>query len=676
MVPWLNVFDSSIIVVFQSTDNFYCDDTSGQLNVVSGENAEDSQIMLQPPLQLAGTSVSADIVASSNAPEAASSSESAVPSRGRKRRSDPSMWKQNIRKRMRNSGQAYTAFSGKPVDRRQLKMHTCGQCSNHCNERLPKELREEIFSKYWGMNDYSRQRDFICNHVLKKKTSNAARRSANFAYFFTVGQQQIQVCKQVFLATLNVGERTVRYALDHTDGHGNSRIDKRGKHAPGIKKLPEQRQAVRDHIASFPALESHYTRARSAKKYLEATLNVRKMYELYKQQCADRQEEPVLESYYRSVFTNDFNLSFHQPKKDFCCFCQQYANSTDEERQKLLADYNAHHKRKVDARNAKEKYKAEAQEDKSMVVATFDLQAVLPSPKLNASAVYYKRKLSTYNLTVYSLADHDCTCYMWHEGTAGRGSSDIASCMLKYLTDLPKETSRVVLFSDTCSGQNRNQFFCSMIVYALHNSNIQQLDHLYMESGHSQMECDSVHACIERAVRKMSINAPTDYYAAVANARNPQYKVVCMDRDDFQDFNGLTQCILRNRTKDTNKNKVNWLKIKHFRYLKQKSSEIYFKYDTDTDNQSFHTLVINQGNRGRRPVAIPTSLSPLYTGPVNISSAKYRDLLALCDSKIIKSDYHPFYQSLSVDDKIDDCLPETDVEDVCSADNVIEEGIA
>jgi len=96
----------------------------------------------------------------------------------------------------------------------------------------------------------------------------------------------------------------------------------------------------------------------------------------------------------------------------------------------------------------------------------------------------------------------------------------------------------------------------------------------------------------------------------------------------------------------------------------------------DTDNQSFHTLVINQGNRGRRPVAIPMSLSPLYTGPVNISSAKYRDLIALWDSKITKSDYHPFYRSLSVDDKIDDCLPETDVEDVCSENNVIEEDIA
>jgi len=168
---------------------------------------------------------------------------------------------------------------------------------------------------------------------------------------------------------------------------------------------------------------------------------------------------------------------------------------------------------------------------------------------------------------------------------------------------------------------------------------------------------------------KMTINTPTDYYAAVATARKPEYSVVCMDADDFRDFSGLCKCIMRNRSTDSDKNKVNWLKIKHFRYKKENSTEIYFKYDTGTDNEVFHTLVINQGCRGRRPVTIPTSLPPLYTGPIKISSAKYRDLISLCEAKIIKNDYHTFYQSLSVDDKTDDCLPETDVDDVCDAND-------
>ena len=134
-------------------------------------------------------------------------------------------------------------------------------------------------------------------------------------------------------------------------------------------------------------------------------------------------------------------------------------------RSTLQDDYNDHRKRKVDATIAKARYKAEAAADKSMVVATSDLQSVLPSPKHNASAVYYKRELSTYNLTIYSLADHVCSCFMWHEGTAGRGNSNIAYWVLKFLTKLPAGTKRVDLFSDTCSGQNRNKFFCAMILY-------------------------------------------------------------------------------------------------------------------------------------------------------------------------------------------------------------------
>jgi hypothetical protein len=114
---------------------------------------------------------------------------------------------------------------------------------------------------------------------------------------------------------------------------------------------------------------------------------------------------------------------------------------------------------------------------------------------------------------------------------------------------------------------------------------------------------------------------------------------------------------------------VNWLKIKHFRYLQAQPNAIYFKYDIDTNNEIFHTLVINQGSHGRRPVTIPKSLPLLYTGPVKISLAKYRDLISLCETKIIKTDYHAFYRSLSCDDKIDDCLPETDVDDVCTENN-------
>jgi len=149
-----------------------------------------------------------------------------------------------------------------------------------------------------------------------------------------------------------------------------------------------------------------------------------------------------------------------------------------------------------------------------------------------------------------------------------------------------------------------------------------------------------------------------DYYAAVECARKPPYNVIRMDGDDFKDFTGLTKLLIRNRRKDDKKATVNWLKIKHFRCLKGHLDKIFFKYDTDTDNTTFRTLNISQG-RGRRPTVIPASLPPLYTGPVKISVTKYRDLVNLCESKVIHRDYHSFYRSLCCDADV----PDTDVDD-------------
>jgi len=78
-----------------------------------------------------------------------------------------SEWKQNIHKRQRNSGHEYTASNGQVVERRQLKLHKCGQCANKCNERLSDDARQQIFTNFRSMADRSRQRDFICSHVLK-----------------------------------------------------------------------------------------------------------------------------------------------------------------------------------------------------------------------------------------------------------------------------------------------------------------------------------------------------------------------------------------------------------------------------------------------------------------------------------------------------------------------------
>ena len=84
-------------------------------------------------------------------------------------------------------------------------------------------------------------------------------------------------------------------------------------------------------------------------------------------------------------------------------------------------------------RELKEQEKLRAQNDHTVKAACYDLQQVLTTPHSMSSQLYYRRKLATYNLTVFDLAKKDGYCYMWHEGVAKRGASNIASCVWKYM---------------------------------------------------------------------------------------------------------------------------------------------------------------------------------------------------------------------------------------------------
>ena len=581
--------------------------------------------------------------------------------RGRKRLRNEANWKQNVRKRARSKGEAYISRRAKNVKARERKMHRCGRCVNKCNDALPDEDREEIFHNYWQLGDRQRQRDFIASHVTamkKHRTKPDSKRKSTLHYYFTANGKRVKVCKAVFLTTLGIGEKTVYLTLDNRSGTGQAQLDKRGHHPPGIKKPDEVRQSVISHIASFPAMESHYARSNTSKRFLEKDLNIRKMHTLYCDKHPADSNDQVKNKYYRDIFNSAFNISFHKPKKDLCSFCFSFNNSSIEEKATMQDEYRSHHNRKQRVREIKLEHKTLAQADNSTVAVTFDLEQVLLSPKLDVSSLFYRRKLSTYNLTTYSLATHEVTCYMWHEGDAGRGSCEIATCIADFLKTLPDSTKRVILYSDTCSGQNRNQFFSTMCLDVLKDVQIECIDHIYMESGHSQMECDSAHSTIESAIKHQDIYSPLDYYRIVAMARrkNP-FRVRIVATEEFVDFKDLAKSKMRNRSRDNNGNVVRWLKIKWMRYLKSSLDTIHFKYEYDGE---FTALKVNKCVRGRPLSTEPVELLPLLSEAPSISQAKFKDLQYLCDTLAIPRAYHAFYKSLKHDGKAPDALTEPD----------------
>ena len=183
----------------------------------------------------------------------------------------------------------------KKVEERRLKFHRCGKCTNHCNDLLPENKWHELFHNYWKMGNWQRQRDYIAHHVAikntKRKTITNSRRKQTFQYFFTVQDARIKVCKAVFLITPGIGEKTVAYTLVHRTNNRQAATDKRGKHSPVIKITDSVRETVRQHINSFPLMESHYAKCkyRNSKKFLQKDLTIREMYRLYSESSsADR----------------------------------------------------------------------------------------------------------------------------------------------------------------------------------------------------------------------------------------------------------------------------------------------------------------------------------------------------------------------------------------------------
>ena len=66
-----------------------------------------------------------------------------------------------------------------------------------------------------------------------------------------------------------------------------------------------------------------------------------------------------------------------------------------------------------------------------------------------------------------------------------------------WIDDLPQTVNHLSIFSDTCKGQNRNQHLAALFMFNVQTTYLNIIEQKYLESGHSQMEVDSMHSAIE-----------------------------------------------------------------------------------------------------------------------------------------------------------------------------------
>lgn len=383
------------------------------------------------------------------------------------------------------------------------------------------------------------------------------------------------------------------------------------------------------------------------------------MYHLYVEVCESKNEAKVSEATYRRIFCSKYNLAFFKPKKDQCSTCEQYKNKLI-----TIEDYQEHIRRRDEANAAKMQDKLRSSNDKHFISITFDLQSVLQIPFSDVSQFYYSMKLCAFNLTVYEAATpNNPYCYAWTETNGQRGSSEIGTALFEWVKTIPNDVTEISLYSDTCSGQNRNQYIAALFLYLVQNTHLLSIQHNFLEKGHSYMEVDSMHSAIESARKNVAIFTMNDLLNVfrlarskrLRNKKSQPYQCKELRFTDFLDLKSLASSFLKNRLKDEDGNKVSWMKIKVMRYEKENPGHILFKYNYS----QIEFKRINVFGRGRgRLNAIPKNIPKLYKGQLGISEKKKNSLLKLCTQNDIPPEYHAWYQALPVDKKKRNTIPE------------------
>lgn len=594
-------------------------------------------------------------------------------------------WEYKKAKILREQGKEYKGrivIDGKVMGivsrpERTMKEVTC-KCTGktfHC-KTLTETERQKIFNDFWKLS-WKERKIFIktmtdvnvTQRSRDRKIENLSRRKFSFKFHLYVNKsKKVRVCKKSLLATLGIGEWMVNNWLegggeDHVELTEEDETDERTENKRQSKKITKQEDLnercnlLKEFLLALPNVESHYCRAGSQKLYLESCWTSKvQLFQFYTDNwCKEKNCKPLSSCTFHKTF-EDLNLSLYRPKKDQCDVCRAHKlkHITDEE-------YDDHSKKKTAARQEKDKDKENEQH-----IYTIDLQSLLLCPKSNASALYYRRKLSVHNLCVYDLKTHDGFCYLWNETEGELTANEFASILSHFIqSQLPlrNNAKKIVIFSDGCNYQNRSSILSNAMLHLSVRYKI-CIESKYLEKGHTQMECDSMHATIERYLRQRDIHVPADYVEVCKNARkHPRpYKVTYLEHSFFKQY---TKPIMYKSIRPGLKKGD--AKVTDIRCLKYSDDgKIYYKLNFEDEfkllpaceDNTKQTEEASRKSRRKRQDPEPSTRHPidkmqafheadfpnLYNSRLKITEAKYNHLQEL--KMTIPGDYHCFYDEL------------------------------
>jgi len=185
------------------------------------------------------------------------------------------------------------------------------------------------------------------------------------------------------------------------------------------------------------------------------------------------------------------------------------------------------------------------------------------------------------------------------------------------------------------------------------------------------MPVDSVHACIDKNIKKKTVWAPSEWSTIIRNSRinAGPYNTIIFKHTHFLDWSAVSSAMfMKQKLKDSNNDIVRFKSIRRVEFSEQDFDVFKIAYTFKLNEDSYLDLLsvnLNNQNRLRSTTSVINISKPkqLYTSKLPISAQKYKDLRKLCEKKTIPEVYHEEYISLPFKSTIIDQLPETDDDD-------------
>ncbi|XP_069354794.1 uncharacterized protein [Maniola hyperantus] len=364
--------------------------------------------------------------------------EKAAPNKGRKRKSQPDLWKKNKLKEQRYTPHDLPVF---PKCRHNTKSLKCGSL-------LMGDLMN-IHKHFYFKKNKIHQDNFILKNCVTKnvqrhrpKDGTGCLKNMSITYYLykKSDKKNVRVCKEAFMSILNIKKDRIWGVLrrSHNSSGALAKETRGGDHRS--QENESKRVAINAFIQSFECRESHYCRGKSAERmYLSSDLNIRKMWLLYNSNASP--EHKVKESFFRKELNLNYNIGFGNPRTDVCSRCTELLENmkvakTNEEKQSLMITKRVHNLK------AKAFYALLKDDDNEVMTLSFDCQKNHCLPKLPDQSAYFSRQFNFYNFIVVignsksKLTTENVFSYYWYETERPKGSNEISSAVFHTLENL------------------------------------------------------------------------------------------------------------------------------------------------------------------------------------------------------------------------------------------------